>query len=393
MSVPLDRLYNFLHDVCNHHDLIIYRFFPHGSKKLKECTPTLRVSNFDRLTKYPVICHDQEPLCHNNWFDHLYQPTDSAVPFSSLRCINHIANIHDLIILVHSEKNSPELDKFIKNGVVDVYYWSHAVIARDWFRYAELDAELHNKQIKQDFLVYNRAWSGSREYRLKFTELVLANNINDQCRMGFNPIDSGVIYQQHKFKNCNFEIDRDDLEQHFFLNNSLPSASADYVTQDYQETAIEIVLETLFDDSRQHLTEKILRPIACGHPFILASTPGSLEYLRSHGFHTFDSVIDETYDTIQDPVQRLTAIVDLMCSISNNPQKTQIYQQLYAIAQMNQQIFFSDQFFTNVIDEFKQNMEIAVTQMSQSRRGTFFKKYCSQPLPSNEKEAIDQLIN
>jgi hypothetical protein len=82
-----------------------------------------------------------------------------------------------------------------------------------------------------------------------------------------------------------------------------------------------------------------------------------------------------------------------MRSISNNPQKTQIYQQLYAIAQMTQQIFFSDQFFTNVIDEFKQNMEIAVTQMSQSRQGTFFKKYCLQPLPSNEKEAIDKLIN
>jgi hypothetical protein len=48
------------------------------------------------------------------------------------------------------------------------------------------------------------------------------------------------------------------------------------------------------------LTEKALRPIACGQPFILAATPGSLQYLRSYGFKTFSGYIDETYDTIQE---------------------------------------------------------------------------------------------
>jgi hypothetical protein len=60
MSVPLDRLYNFLHDVCNHHDLIIYGFFPHGSRKITDLK-LIRNQAFEK-TKKVIIFHDQEPL-------------------------------------------------------------------------------------------------------------------------------------------------------------------------------------------------------------------------------------------------------------------------------------------------------------------------------------------
>jgi hypothetical protein len=33
---------------------------------------------------------------------------------------------------------------------------------------------------------------------------------------------------------------------------------------------------------------------------MLLAAPGNLAYLKSYGFKTFDSVIDESYDTIQD---------------------------------------------------------------------------------------------
>ena len=60
MSVPLDRLYNFLHDVCNRDDLIIYGFFPHGSRKITDLK-LLRNKTFEK-TKKVIIFHDQEPL-------------------------------------------------------------------------------------------------------------------------------------------------------------------------------------------------------------------------------------------------------------------------------------------------------------------------------------------
>ena len=42
---------------------------------------------------------------------------------------------------------------------------------------------------------------------------------------------------------------------------------------------------------------------------MLAATPGSLQYLKQYGFETFHGLIDESYDTILDPRERLKTIV------------------------------------------------------------------------------------
>ena len=122
------------------------------------------------------------------------------------------------------------------------------------------------------------------------------------------------------------------------------------------------MLETLFDDQRLHLTEKSLRPIACGQPFILAGTHGSLEYLRSYGFKTFDGLIDETYDTVEDPVQRLEEIVREMQRIAklDTQKKQSLYHKLKEIANYNKNHFFSDAFTTQVITEYKTNLQQAL---------------------------------
>ena len=67
MSVPLDRLYNFLHDVVNH-DITIYRFWPHGSKKLEDLWPLVPIISWVKeMTRPHVIFHDQEPLNFYHW--------------------------------------------------------------------------------------------------------------------------------------------------------------------------------------------------------------------------------------------------------------------------------------------------------------------------------------
>jgi hypothetical protein len=135
------------------------------------------------------------------------------------------------------------------------------------------------------------------------------------------------------------------------------------------------VLETLFDDSRSHLTEKSLRPIACGQPFILAATAGSLEYLRSYGFKTFSSVFDESYDSIKDPMARLGAIVNLMNNIKNSPRRLEMYTQLQAIADFNQRRFFSAEFHQQVVDEFKQNFSSGFNEVLKSCTPKYMEQY------------------
>jgi hypothetical protein len=245
-----------------------------------------------------------------------------------------------------------------KSDYIGVYWWSHAMIARDWFRYAEHDIDLSQKQLTSDFLIYNRAWSGTREYRLKFAELIVQKNLKDHCNMRFNPYDDGKHYSQHQHHNSVFQT-HTIFENYFELNTYDASASADYVASDYFSTGLEVVLETLFDDDRWHLTEKILRPISCGQPFMLAATAGSLEYLCNYGFKTFAPIIDETYDTIQDPVARLEAITSEMQRIAYLPtqEKQILFDQLHEIAQHNRQWFFSTEFQNSIIQELKNNLK------------------------------------
>jgi hypothetical protein len=170
----------------------------------------------------------------------------------------------------------------------------------------------------------------------------------------------------HKFKNPVWRPTQ--VLEKFFLQNTVSSHySADFDIKDYESTDIEVVLETLFDDDRQHLTEKALRPIACGQPFILATTHGSLEYLRSYGFKTFSDVWDESYDLIEDSEQRLISIVDLMKQIANwDPKlRSDKLTQARSIADYNRQWFFSQHFFDLVINELKTNLKLAFANLEQ----------------------------
>lgn len=392
MSVPLEKLYNFLHKIVND-DIVIYHWSPHGSRNLKDlvCSNSNRYWNnlsnqeivklvmYDYTTPNAVF-HDQEPLNYKYW-----TKEDFITAFSSSRpagvsfktnindwlaslhlrsCLFRPNNFFQNTILVHSEKNSKELENYERNNFVGVYYWCHALIARDWFRCAEVDPELSVdfNNIKYDFLIYNRAWTGTREYRLKFAELLIENNLIKNSKVRFNPIDGDCNYQDHKFSNNDLSISRFDIENFYQLNESKSSASADYDATDYSQCAIETVLETLFDDSRLHLTEKTLRPVACGRPFILAATPGSLEYLRSYGFRTFAPFINEDYDACSCPKERLAMIAAEMQRIANLAldEKHQLWEELYKIAEYNQQLFFSKHWHTTIIEEYKCNMKNAL---------------------------------
>jgi hypothetical protein len=397
MSVPLDRLYNFL-DSINDHNLIIYRWTPHGSKNIDHLLSLKNPGaspNLHYAIRPIMICHDQEPVeldqlsdkildrCITQWKTSRSVTTDpphDVMDFFkkqlNLRLITGSFNAYDYIILLHSELKSQQVEQS-QNWYVPVYYWSHALIARDWYRYAELDPVLQApKKYTHDFLIYNRAWTGTREYRLKFSELIINSQLDQHCKMGFSVVDQGSDYRSHKFKNQNLQISNHNIQNYFFDNQTPSTASADYDSADYQSCAIEVVLETLFDDSRIHLTEKVLRPIACGHPFILVSTAGSLEYLRHYGFKTFQGLINEDYDQLLDPADRLVAIVKVMKDIAkmSSDDKDMLFQEMSKISKYNQDRFFSDDFQNYVIQEFKHNIDAGMKKMYQNRTGKYFRE-------------------
>jgi hypothetical protein len=81
----------------------------------------------------------------------------------------------------------------------------------------------------------------------------------------------------------------------------------------------EIVTETYFGgDDVLFITEKLVRPMVRLQPFIHVGTPFALRELRRLGFRTFSPWIDESYDEIVDPVQRMEAVlvqIDRLCAM------------------------------------------------------------------------------
>jgi len=382
MSIPIDKLYHYIEsvarDVCKD-NILIYRFYPHGSKKLEDLT---QLHNFGwrSATLIETYAHDQEPLDYQMYeelfplfnFKEKELFVKSNAPLRN-RNLRRGGSIYDSCILLHSELNSAEVEKYSNIGFVPVYYWSHGIIALDWFRYAQYESI--NKDVNRTFLMYNRAWSGTREYRLKLLDLIVDNELTEHCRSFFNPIEPQleIPYREHTYKNIQFEP-HNVLENYFDPTTSSSNSSADYDLPDYESTDFEVVLETLFDDSRIQLTEKILRPIALGQPFILAATKGSLAYVRSYGFKTFASIIDESYDTIQDPVERLEAVVKTMKTISQwtNQERIEKMQIANNIAAYNRKLFYSGKFFNQIVDELKINLLSAYTQVKKTNTSGYY---------------------
>ena len=375
MYVPLDRLYHFIENIACEtygHAVVIYRFWPHGSKNIEDLNPLLTFwQTWADGQIYPAVwCHDQEPLnyeffrknprIHKHKLIDLYK---SLNLFGAPKNLRYGTNVFKKNILLHSEKRSQNVEDYIVDSdLLPVYYWSHAIIARDWFRYGV--HENFKKNTNKCFLIYNRAWTGTREYRLKFTDLLCEHDLVGSCHTWFNPIDGDHDYKHHVFAN---DVWRPDhvLEQYFPPTLVKSCCSADFNTEDYRSTEIEVVLETLFDDDRLHLTEKSLRPIACRQPFILVATHSSLQYLRDYGFQTFDSVWDESYDQIENPVLRMQAIIDVMRDISAWSAEEWISKKhrLTQIAEHNQKHFFSKTFADKVIMELRTNMLQAFAQI------------------------------
>lgn len=84
----------------------------------------------------------------------------------------------------------------------------------------------------------------------------------------------------------------------------------------YIDTYFSLVTETVCAESTHSFrTEKIAKPLAMGHPFIVAANAGFYRDLKSLGFRTFDHVIDETFDCIESAQGRMDRIIEVVSDL------------------------------------------------------------------------------
>ena len=85
----------------------------------------------------------------------------------------------------------------------------------------------------------------------------------------------------------------------------------------YLDSYFSLVTETVFNFPYSFRTEKIWKPVAIGHPFIVASSCGYYRDLHKLGFRTFGHLIDESFDLVDNNQQRLehiARVVENLCS-------------------------------------------------------------------------------
>lgn len=105
----------------------------------------------------------------------------------------------------------------------------------------------------------------------------------------------------------------------------------------YNDYFIEIVVETdiLTTD---WITEKTIKNLYIGKPFIIMAAAGALAKIRSRGFKTFSPWIDESYDTIENISDRLTVIkqeIDRLATLDLN----ELHKEIVPILEHNRETY------------------------------------------------------
>lgn len=406
MTIPLNNLYHWVSSLAPQ-KVITYVFNPPGSRCISNLIPLEIYSNMEHNLCPEMICYDQEPLNFDlyknindeilkNMTSSLYDVGIDYLKKSNLRAALNQLSIYDQVILLHSEKQSDNLEKYKSAGYIDVYYWAHAVIAKDWFRFAKSDTRLtrsRDEQQKHLFLIYNRDWQGTREYRLKFAEMLYNNDLLKDCN---TLLKKDIDPTTFSFSNIDLKPASFEFVNAYNHNTYDSHASADYIPEDFVNSTFSIVLETLFDDSRIHLTEKVLKSIACGHPFILAGTCGSLRYLRSYGFKTFSPWIDESYDDEPNSVARLQKIIQTMKQIQSMSLNSlrELTNAVYKVAEYNRNWFFSEEFDLMIQDELTVNLNSAVEQVKKTKGKMYlYRKHRKYPNKEKRQQKLQLLKN
>jgi hypothetical protein len=88
-------------------------------------------------------------------------------------------------------------------------------------------------------------------------------------------------------------------------------------SEPYIDTYFSLVTETVFSGSNSFRTEKIWKPIIMGHPWIAVANRGFYHDMHNMGFKTFNNVIDESFDLIdnpQDRIERIGSLIGDLCA-------------------------------------------------------------------------------
>ena len=107
------------------------------------------------------------------------------------------------------------------------------------------------------------------------------------------------------------------------------------------------------------LTEKTIKVLLTGMPFIVVSTPNFLKNLKQLGFTTYDQLWDESYDSIVDYKDRIDNVIELCNKLAHFDWESNKHL-LHRIQLENQNNFFN---LGQIINQEFKNFENVINQL------------------------------
>lgn len=354
-----ENIFNYLSSIIA--DPIVIYLHPFGSTSTGNIETILHNRPYlSKPLRGPVfICYDQEPLDFNYNFE----------LFSYIK-----KQFNGPYILLNTEQNSDEKKKILDYfGFQDCYYFFHALAAADWFRGYQYNSKLipvAKREVEKTFITFNRITSNHRVYRTVFVAELIKNNLLTSGHISYSDVcpdtQSGYADELDKLQKLK-KIPVDEykaildnstlpLRIDTDVNSDIPNKSfVISATDKTQESLFQVVTETMFWGRKQHLTEKIFKPIVSKNPFILLGCAHNLKYLKSYGFKTFGNWIDESYDDIEDEYERLLAVIAVLKDLKNCDAK-KLLLEMSEVLDHNYNLFYSQEFVTVAWKELTGNL-------------------------------------
>lgn len=326
-----------------------------------------------------LVCYDQEPLIpeyNRPVFKHI---KDNHVWIKATPATYYNAQP---LILINTELDSDAKDQILaEHNFRDCYYFFHAFATQDWYRGYQYNVDLlppKSRVLNKKLITFNRLTSNARVYRSLLVNELIKHNIANCSHISFSrSCPDGSSFDQELQKHApvykipetlvNETVSSINSHHSDFRIDSLSTAPIDNSSfridaiQQNMESFLHVVSETCYWGRKKHLTEKIFKPIVMRQPFVLVGCAHNLEYIKSYGFKTFDRWWDESYDQIENDIERIHAIGRLLADICKNDLKqlTEILHDMEEVLEHNYRWFYSKEFLENCWQELVTNLTAA----------------------------------
>lgn len=206
--------------------------------------------------------------------------------------------LQDDIPALYYENFLPKILDYSENlQAIEEYQQQFSTVRPYKFLFLNGRARLHRKQLieRLDLLLDSAIWS----------------NLDSTHGSPIKLLDPKYEFS---FYQNNRNLEKSGFVKHALFNNDWGEIYLN--PQPYLDTYFSLVTETVFDYPYSFRTEKIWKPIAIGHPFIVVANSGYYRDLHQLGFKTFGHVIDESFDQIennQDRLERIAQVVEDLC--------------------------------------------------------------------------------